>query len=332
MQAPTLPSKPSGTPAASRQRAPLKRTIWQDIMANGWSYLYIAPLVILILAFTIYPTFASLGYTLYQWNGIGDPSNFVGFDNFTRVMHDSIFWGSFLHTLIYTAVLVPVQLALALALALVLNNPKLKFSTFYRSVYFIPAVTSAAVIGVVVQLIVSNFGDNINQFLINIHLIHDQIDFLGDPRFALGIIIAVGIWNTLGYNLVYFLAGLQTIPTEMYEAATIDGANSFGRFFYITIPMLRAVGLVIVILAILGSLQVFDLVMVMTDGGPYNATEVVNTYIFHQAFGGASRVAVEPNIGFASAASFFYGLILMAFSALQLLIVRYVRRQRELVS
>ncbi|GLV56566.1 lactose ABC transporter permease [Dictyobacter sp. S3.2.2.5] len=332
MQAPTLPSKPSGKPAASRQRTPFKRTIWQEIMASGWSYLYIAPMVILILAFTIYPTIASLGYTFYQWNGIGDPSDFVGFDNFTRVMHDSIFWGAFLHTLIYTVVLVPIQLALALVLALALNNPKLKFSTFYRSVYFIPAVTSAAVIGIVVQLIVSNFGDGINKVLMALHLTHDQIDFLGDPRFALGIIILVGIWNTLGYNLVYFLAGLQTIPAEMYEAATIDGANSFGRFAYITVPMLRAVGLIILILAILGSLQIFDLVMVMTDGGPFNATEVVNTYIFHQAFGGSARAGVQPNIGFASAASFFYGLILMVFSAFQLLIVRSVRQQRELVS
>ncbi|GCE24867.1 ABC transporter permease [Dictyobacter alpinus] len=332
MQAPTLPSGPSNTPVASRQRTSSKRTLWQEIRANSWSYLYVAPMVVLLLGFTIYPTFASLGYTLYQWNGIGDPSNYVGLDNFVRVMHDNFFWGSFLHTLIYTAVLVPIQLALALALALVLNNPKLKFATFYRSVYFIPVVTSAAVIGVVVQLILSNFGDDLNKILLNLHLTHDHIDWLGDPRFALGIIILVGIWNTLGYNLVYFLAGLQTIPAELYEAATIDGANSFARFYSITIPMLRAVGLIIVILAILGSLQVFDLVLVLTDGGPYNATEVVNTYIFHQAFGGASRVAVEPNIGFASAASFFYGLILLVFSGLQLLIVRYVNRQRALLS
>jgi ABC-type sugar transport system permease subunit len=326
MQAPTLPTAQK-TVSHQQQRAP-KRSLWRDIHANIWSYIYITPMFILLLVFVVYPIFASFGYTLYQWNGIGDPSNYVGFDNFVRVMHDAFFWGAFVHTLTYTVVLVPIQLLLALALALVLNNPKLRFATFYRSVYFIPAVTSPAVIGVVIQLILSNFGDNLNQILLNLHITHEHIDWLGDPRFALGIIIVIGIWNTLGYNMVYFLAGLQTIPTELYEAASIDGANGIARFFNITIPMLRAVGLVILILAILGSLQVFDLVLVLTDGGPFNATEVVNTYIYHQAFGGSARAGVQPNVGFASAASFFYGVILLGLSVAQLLIFRYIARQR----
>jgi ABC-type sugar transport system permease subunit len=324
-QAPTLPTAPemeSHRPRAS------KRSLWQEICANVWSYIYVAPMLILLLVFVVYPIFASLGYTLYQWNGIGDPSNYVGLDNFVRVMHDSFFWGAFLHTLTYTVVLVPIQLALALALALVLNNSKLRFASFYRSVYFIPAVTSPAVIGVVIQLILSNFGDNLNQLLLSLHITHEHIDWLGDPRFSLGIIIVIGIWNTLGYNMVYFLAGLQTIPADLYEAARIDGANGFARFFYVTIPMLRAVGLVILILAILGSLQVFDLVLVLTDGGPYGATEVVNTYIYHQAFGGSARAGVQPNVGFASAASFFYGVILLGLSIAQLFIFRYINRQR----
>ncbi|GHO69880.1 lactose ABC transporter permease [Ktedonobacter sp. SOSP1-52] len=330
MQAPTLPTEQKIV-SHQRQSAP-KRSLWWEIRTNVWSYIYVTPMLVLLLVFVVYPTFASLGYTLYQWNGIGDPSNYVGLDNFVRVIHDPFFWGAFQHTFIYTLVLVPIQLLLALALALVLNNPKLRFASFYRSVYFIPAVTSPAVIGVVIQLILSNFGDNLNQLLLNMHLIHEHIDWLGDPRFALGIIIVVGIWNTLGYNMVYFLAGLQTIPAELYEAANIDGANSFARFFRITIPLLRAVGLVIVILAILGSLQVFDLVLVLTDGGPYSATEVVNTYIYHQAFGGSARAGVQPNVGFASAASFFYGVILLGLSLAQVLIFRYINRQRALES
>lgn len=299
------------------------------IVRSRWSYLYVAPMLILLLVFSIYPTFASLGYTLYQWNGIGDPKIFVGFDNFVQVMHDPIFWGSFQHTLIYTVVLVPIQLFLALLLALILNNPKMRFVSLYRAIFFIPVVTSAAVIGVVINLIMTNFGDDLNTLLINLHIMHDHVDWLGDPRFALGIVIVVGIWNTLGYNLVNFLAGLQTIPVELYEAARIDGANAFNRLLYITIPMLRTVGMIILVLATLGSLQVFDLVIVLTDGGPYGATEVVNTYIYHQAFGGnSSRNPVEPNVGFASAASFFYGLIIMGLSVAQLLLFRYLNKQR----
>jgi ABC-type sugar transport system permease subunit len=205
----------------------------------------------------------------------------------------------------------------------------MRFSTFYRTIYFLPVVASAAIVGVVVRLILSNFGDNVNQLLLQMHLIHSHIDWLGDPRFALAIIIAVGIWNTLGYNLVYFLAGLQTIPTELYEAAQLDGAGALAQFFSITIPLLRSIGLIVLILTILGSLQVFDLVQVLTTGGPYFATEVVNTYIYHQAFGGYSATIMQPDIGFASAASFFYGLLLIGLSIIQVLIFRPINRRRR---
>lgn len=325
MQTPTLSTAPE---AVNYKKQALRHSLWWEIRTNSWSYIYLAPMFVLLMVFVVYPIFGSLGYTLYAWNGIGDPSNYVGLDNFVRVIHDAFFWGAFLHTLIYTAILVPIQLTLALILALVLNNPKLRFASFYRSVYFIPAVTSPAVIAVVIQLILSNFGDNLSQALVKLHLTKQPIDWLGDPRFALGIIIMIGIWNTLGYNLVYFLAGLQTIPADLYEAASIDGANSIARFIHITVPMLRAIGRVIAILALLGSLQVFDLVLVLTNGGPYGATEVVNTYIYHQAFGGSALAGVQPNVGFASAASFFYGIILLGLSVAQVLIFRYINRQR----
>ena len=306
---------------------PRKPGLWRKIRANGWSYLYLAPMFVLVLVFVVYPIFASMAYTLYDWNGIGDPSLFVGLGNFQQTIHDSLFWSSFLHTFIYMIVLVPVQLTLALVLALILNNPKFRFATFYRSVYFIPVVTSPAVVGVIIGLILTNFGDSIDRMLINAHLTKSYIDWLGDPRFALGIIIVVGIWQTLGYNLVYFLAALQTVPAELYEAARIDGASARARFFHITIPMLRSIGLVIVMLAVLGSLQIFDLVQVLTSGGPDFATEVVNTYIFHQAFGGGST-GVQPNVGFASAAAFFYGLILLGLGALLAVFFRAAAKRR----
>src|SRR5579859_6733507 len=143
------------TPTASHQKSLL-----QQVIANRWSYFYIAPMIILLVVFIVYPIFASLGYTLYQWNGIGDPSAYVGLDNFKQVTADPIFWEAFNHTFIYMIVLVPVQLSLALMLALILNNPKLRFATFFRSVYFLPVVISPAVIGVIMNLMISNFGDN----------------------------------------------------------------------------------------------------------------------------------------------------------------------------
>jgi ABC-type sugar transport system permease subunit len=293
-----------------------------------WSYVYLAPMMVLLLVFVVYPIGASLGYTFYKWNGIGDPSDFVGLDNFRQIMHDSIFWRSLGHTFVYAAIVVPVQLVLALALALVLNNRRLRFASFYRTLFFLPVVTSAAVIGVVIQLLVSNFGDSINSALLRLHLIDQHIDWLGDPHFALAIIILVGIWHSFGYNLVYFLAGLQTIPEELYEAARLDGAGRLATFRYITVPMLRAVGVVIVVLAVIGTFQIFDLVQVLTSGGPYFSTEVVNTYIYHLAFGGSNANAVQPDIGLASAASFFYGVLLIVFSVVQVLVLRSLAKRR----
>lgn len=322
------PSPPTGGRGAAPAPAPPKIGLWHRIKAGRRSYLYLVPLMALLLTFVVYPIFGSLAYTFYRWNGIGSPGDFVGFDNFRQIAHDSIFWRAVGHTFVYAIVVVPVQLVIALALALVLNNKKLRFSTFYRTLFFLPVVTSPAVVGVVVQLMLSNFGDSLNGALLDAHLISQPVDWLGNSKIALGIIIVVGIWQTLGYNLVYFLAGLQTIPEEVYEAAKIDGAGRARTFMSITVPLLRPVGLMIVILAFIGSFQVFDLVQVITGGGPYFGTEVVNTYIYHLAFGGNQAMATEPNVGLASAASFFYGLLLISFSVLQVLIFRFIAKHR----
>ena len=319
---------------ATSERLNRSASLWARIRANRWSYAYVAPFALLVVAFTIYPIVASLGYTLYQWDGIGHPTQYVGLRNFAQVMRDGIFWESFAHTFIYAIVLVPIQLCLALILALILNSKQLHFATFYRSVYFIPAVTSTAIIGVVFQLMFSNFGDTLSLALMRMHLIRQPIDWLADPKTVLWIIIAIGIWNTLGFNLVYFLAGLQTIPQELYEAARLDGAGSVAQFRHVVIPGLRYIGLIILFLAVLFSLQVFDLVQVLTGGGPYYASQVVNTYIYQQAFGagsisaGASGAPTQPNVGFASAASFFYGLLLLVITALQAGAIAWIRRRR----
>ncbi len=285
----------------------------------------------LVLPFVVYPLVASIEITLYNWDGIGRPTRYVGLDNFVRVAHDPMFWNAFKHTFEYAGVLVPIQLTLALILALVLNNPSLRGATVYRAVYFSPVVTSAALVGIVVSLLLTSLGQPFNAELIRIGLVHQPIDWLGSPTFALPTIIVVGIWHTLGYNLVYFLAGLQSIPRDLYEAAAVDGADAWHRFWDVTVPMLREVGAVILFLAILGSLQVFDLVLVMTGGGPYYASEVVSTYIYHFAFTPAA-VQAQANVGYASAAAFFMGVLVMGLTGLQLLAVATMRRRRAELS
>jgi ABC-type sugar transport system permease subunit len=297
------------------------------VRRHGWSYLFLLPLLALVVPFVIYPLIASVEITLFNWDGIGRPTKYVGLANFVRVAHDPLFWSAFKHTFEYAGVLVPVQLTLALILALILNNPRLRGATVYRAIYFSPVVTSAALIGIVVSLLLTSLGQPLNGELMKLGIVHQPIDWLGSPTFALPTIIVVGIWHTLGYNLVYFLAGLQSIPKELYEAAAVDGANAWHRFWDVTVPMLREVGAVILFLAILGSLQVFDLVLVMTGGGPYYASEVVSTYIYHFAFTPAA-VQAQANVGYASAAAFFMGVLVMGLTGAQLLAVALMRRRR----
>ncbi|MBI2953005.1 MAG: sugar ABC transporter permease [Chloroflexi bacterium] len=313
---------------AARWPATAKRdTLWDQIRKNLWSYVFVLPMLVLAGLFVVYPLIASIQITFYDWNGIGNPTRWVGLRHFFTVAQDPLFWNAVKNTFTYALVLVPIQLTLALILALVLNNPKLKGSTIYRAVYFSPVVTSAAMVGVVMTLLLGSFGTDLSVFLVNLGVMSEPVDWLGSPQFALPIVITVGIWHTLGYNLVYFLAALQSIPRELYEAAQVDGANAYHQFTKVTIPMLREVGAVIVFLAILGSLQVFDLVLVMTGGGPFFASEVVSTYIYHFAFTPTS-VSAEANVGYASAAALFMGLLVMGITVGQLLAVRYARRNR----
>ena len=304
------------------------KPLLHQVRKNLWSYLFLLPMLVLVGLFVVYPMIASVHITLYDWNGIGRPTRYVGLRHFLTVARDPLFWNAFRNTFVYAAVLVPIQLTLALILALVLNNPRLSGSSVYRAIYFSPVVTSAAMVGIVISLLLGSVGQDLSQMLISYQLIQEPIDWLGHPTLALPTVIAVGIWHTLGYNLVYFLAALQSIPKELNEAAKVDGAGSWHQFIHVTVPMLREVGLVILFLAILGSLQVFDLVLVMTGGGPFYASEVVSTYIYHYAFTPTS-IAAESNVGYASAAAFFMGLIVMCITLLQLLAVKYARQRRK---
>ncbi|GCE29347.1 lactose ABC transporter permease [Dictyobacter alpinus] len=319
-------------PFSANTRRPSSRTMLKrELITNLWAYLYLGPMLLLVFTFTVYPIFASAFYSFYKWDGIGQLSQYVGWFNFQSVARDTFFWTSVVHTIIFTVSVVSIQLTLALILALILNNPRLKFSTFYRAVYFVPVVTSQAVIGIVIQLLLTTSGSQFSDFLTNLHITSTSIDWLGNPFWAFVILIIVGIWNYLGSNMINFMAALQSIPVELYEAAQLDGANARQRFLTITVPLLKTVGGVIAILAFLGALGTFDLIQVVTNGGPFYATEMVSTYIYHKAFGGfgAPGISGSPNIGLASAASFIFGVMILGLSAGQVVIARNAARIRK---
>jgi ABC-type sugar transport system permease subunit len=297
-----------------------KKNLWVQMRKSGWYYLFLAPWMVLLLLFVVYPQVASYPYTLLEWNGIGT-SRWVGLENFQRVISDEFFWKAFKHTFVYAGILVPVQLFLALILALTLNSPQLRFSSFYRAIFFSPVVTSTAIIGIIMSFLMNNIGPAIQPLFRGLGWIgaSENLNLLADPRFTLYTITAVGIWKTLGINMVYFLAALQGIPKELYEAARIDGANVRDEFWHITIPGLRETGLIIIFLAFLGSLQVFELVQVMAGQGPnalFLESDVIGTYVYRTAFG------TNRQVGLASAAALTMGLITLTLSLLQVLVFR----------
>lgn len=295
---------------------PPKKTLLRRIRKHIWCYIFILPAAIFYLAFTVWPIVASWYYAFFDWRGLGRPTEFVGMANFVEVTTNSYFWKAFLHTFQFMLGLVCLNLPATLLMAIILNNPRLKGASVYRVVYFLPVVTTTAIVGIVMTYIFGPFNGAFNTVLIKMGLLQRPVHWLGQASTAMITVIVVAVWKGFGTNMLYWLAGLQAIPRELYEAATVDGANGFQAFFRITLPLLKPVGLVILLFTIVGALRVFDLVKVMTDGGPFFATETVSLFIYRYAFGESSR------IGYASAAGIFFGLMAMVLSIAQGVLIR----------
>jgi len=295
-----------------------------DARGYGWCYLFLAPMLVLYLAFTLWPALASWYFAFFNWDGVGWPTKYIGLENFRDALADSLFWNAFRNSWTYTLGILLIQVPMALIVAVALNDRSLRGRTVYRTLFFLPVVATTAVVGIVLAVMLSPAGGPVNAFLVSNGLVQQPINFLGTAAIALPTVIAVGIWKSFGVQLVYWLAGLQSVPNELYEAARIDGANGAHLLRHITLPMLKPIAVTIFGLALVGSLNVFDLVQVMTGGGPYYASDVVGTYVFRTAFGDGI-----PRFGFASAAGVLFGLVNIAIVVAQALAVRAGGRRRR---
>ncbi|MGI8417344.1 MAG: carbohydrate ABC transporter permease [Nakamurella sp.] len=289
--------------------------------SQWWIWLFLVPTVVLYGVFTLYPIIASYWYSLLDWNGFDTRVTFIGLQNFGAVLHDPLFWNSFRITAIFTAVTVPLRVLLGLGLALLLNHPKMPWKRLFRAAFFLPVVATTAIIGIVMQFIFDPASGPINQGLERLGLLHQGIDFLGSPSSALYTVMGVYTWKWLGITMIYWLAALQTIPPDIGEAARVDGASSWQALRRITLPLLKPFLVIITLLTLVDTLQVFDLVLGMTAGGPQYHTEVLELYIYRYAFGSSI-----PQLGYASAAAVLFGLIAAVLGALQVLGVRMARR------
>ena len=260
------------------------------------SYLMIAGSVLGMIIFVVIPLLWVCRYCLYSYKGYGTMT-FVGLDQFKRVFTDSPnFWLSVANTFIFAICKLLVEIPLALVLAFFLTK-KIRAVTFWRSVYFMPSMVSVAIIGVIFNYLFSHHRGIINEFLRAFG--HEGVEWFSHRWSALIVIMIASIWQNFGINMLFFMTGLQSISAEMYEASEIDGASNTRQFFSITIPLLGPVMQMVVMNAILGSLKVTDLVLTLTNGGPYKQTEVMMTYIYKEFFG--DQGFTGKNWGYAAA-------------------------------
>jgi multiple sugar transport system permease protein len=278
-----------------------KEPFWNNIKVVP--YLFILPNMLLFLCFMIIPIFMTVYYSLVKWGGMGSPV-FIGFDNYLYLFGDEVFRKSIWVTIIFTLSTVPILMVMSLMFALLLNQ-KIKFRAFFRSVLFIPSVISSVVVGMVFVWLFNDQLGFINYILNSFGI--NSIGWSTNPNMAMVMIIAGTLWSRIGYNMVIYLAALQGISPEYYEAATIDGANSWQKFRFITMPLLKTIHSFILITFVIYSFRSFDLIYVMTKGGPLNATTTLVMHVYNTAF--------KMNyFGRASASGVILFLILMAFT------------------
>jgi len=272
----------------------------------GWSFVVLA--VIMICTFTFYPMIQAFIMSLQS--GTGTNLSFVGLDNYARLLKDPTFLTTVKNTVIYLIIQVPIMIILALFISVLLNNPKLKYRGLFRTAIFLPCVTSLVAYSVIFKYLFSMDGI-VNTMLMKLALISEPIQWLTDPFWAKITIIIAITWRWTGYNMIFYLSALQNIDYSIYESAKIDGASSFQQFFKITIPLLKPIILFTSIISTIGTLQLFDEVMNITQGGPGNATMTISQYIYNLSF------KYTPDFGYAATVSYAIVIMIVFFSILQ---------------
>ncbi|MEV6110862.1 sugar ABC transporter permease, partial [Streptomyces sp. NPDC051940] len=271
------------------------------------AHVLLAPALITFALFKAYPIIASLRLSLTTGSGAATRS--AGADNYERLLHDPLFWTALKNTGLILAVQVPVMLGLALLLALGLNSVLVRWRAVWRLGVFMPAVTGLVATGVMFAYLLNTDQGALNWALGGLGL--PKIDWLGSPFWARMAVVLVLTWHYTGYNAVIYLAGLQGIPKELYEAAMVDGAGPVRRFRSVTVPALRPILLFTVVLSTIGTLQLFDEPYVLTHGGPDNATLTVSMYLYENGFR-------YFDFGYASAIAYALTLIVVVFGAVQM--------------
>jgi len=266
--------------------------------------LFLVPTFILYTVFVIIPIFQSARYSFYAWDGLGPLSRYIGIDNYREIVKDPVFWKSFQNNIITVVFSLVTQMPAAIFLAIVLTG-KIRGKSFLRTMYFAPQIISTAAAGYMFYYIFEPTLGLLNEGLRAIGLGSMTRGWLGEPSLALYAVLAVVSWKFIGFYMVLFMASIESIPIELFEAARIDGCTSFQVIRKITLPLLKGTLKTACVLSIVGSIKYFDLIWVMTAGGPAHSTELIATYMYKKTF-------LSWEMGYGSALAFV--LFLIAFS------------------
>ena len=276
----------------------------------GMALVFILPALIGFLTFYLYPTLRGIYFSLTRYNVLGTP-HFIGFDNYTKIVSDPLFWNSLKVTVEYVAINIVVQTVLALGIAVLMH--RLTQSTAIRALILLPFLISNVIAAMLWFWLLDYQIGLVNEVISGLGL--DRVAFFGNEFWAIPTIALVNVWRHMGYTALLVFAGLQTIPGYVYEAASVDGSTEWSSFWRITLPLLRPILALVLVITVTGSFQVFDTVAVTTKGGPINASRVIQYYIVQKGF-------AEGQFGYASAISVILFIILAIVAIVQLRVLR----------
>jgi len=293
-----------------------------------WILLFLMPFLLLYGAFTLWPLLATFLYAFFDWDGIRPlgSQSFVGLGNYGELVHDPLFWQSFKNTLIFAVTNTTIKLPLSLLVAIVLTRRWLWLKRFFRTVFFVPLILPVSIAGQIFTFLLNPANGALDSVLQQLHLIKEPIDLLGHGDTALAAIIVVSVWQIFGQYVIYWMAALQAVPEDLYEAAELDRANAWQKLIHVTLPSIRPTAIVITLLALVNALDVFNIVVTLTGGGPGTSTYVTSYYIYQAAF-----QYLPFRYGYASAMAIFYAVFAFLFVATQHLLGRAGNQSGETV-
>jgi raffinose/stachyose/melibiose transport system permease protein len=256
----------------------------RQLARNATGLLFVLPALLLYAVFFLYPFFSSILLSFTNWDGVQPIKKFVGGANYLRLAHDSLMWLSLSHNLIWVIIGTIAPVVIGLLLAVLFWSGNTKGRAIFRTAFFMPVVLSPVVVGIIWGWIYSPIFGILNRVLESIGLGFISRGWLGDPTWALYAVLGTAVWCYFGFCFVILLAGLQNADLELYDAANLDGAGSWRQFLNVTIPQLQSVLSMVIVYTLIGGFNVFDIVFVMTGGGPANLTELIATYTYKKSF------------------------------------------------